>query len=271
MSLEHLASWLRCPNCHLPLEPTAVLTLGCASGHRFDVNKRGYVTLLDGQSNTVGDTSEMINDRGAFLDSGAYSPIAAALVRLLSGRRTQRVLDAGCGTGYYLRQVFAQLPDARGLALDRASAAVRIATRSSERISGLVADTWRALPVRDSACDVVLDIFSPRNSPEFHRVLSANGTLIVVVPREDHLHELREAAPMLSVPHGKADLLREQLAAEFSADAQSEVRFTVPLTSAQAHLLRTMGPTGHHSSRTAVFHAPPKVTVAVEALRFTRR
>jgi len=172
MALEQLASWLRCPNCFQPLAPTAALTIGCDSGHRFDVNKRGYVTLVDAKSTTGGDTAEMLTDRAEFLDSGAYSPIAQAVVRLLAGRRSARVLDAGCGTGYYLRQVLSHLPEARGLALDRASAAVRLATRSSERINGLVADTWQALPVRDGVSDVVLNIFSPRNPPEFQRVLS---------------------------------------------------------------------------------------------------
>ena len=40
--------------------------------------------------------------------------------------------------------------------------------------------------------DILLDIFSPANYSEFRRSLSKDGTLIKVVPTENHLKEIRQ-------------------------------------------------------------------------------
>ena len=75
------------------------------------------------------------------------------------------MLDAGAGTGHYLRGALSVLPSALGLAMDLSARAVARAVRSSDRVDGLVADTWRPLPVRSDTADTVLDVFAPRNHP----------------------------------------------------------------------------------------------------------
>jgi len=272
--LTRLAEWLRCPNCFAPLEPTGELTIGCALGHRFDVNKRGYVTLVNARSITSGDTAQMLDDRAALLGSGAYAPVVDALLGLLP-RDAERVVDAGCGTGYYLMQALQARTAASGLALDRSTAAVRLATRSSERISGLVADTWAPLPIRDATADVIFNIFAPRNPAEFQRILRPGGVVIVVVPRANHLEELREAVPMLSVPANKAEHLEQQLADRFRLEGHSSVVYPLSLAAGQAELLREMGPSAHHpfaSESEAAFArmTPQSATVSVDVLRFAR-
>src|SRR3954451_19714723 len=194
VDLPRLAGWLRCPACAADLEAFAPLTLACATGHRHDVNKRGYASLLGGGTKLLGDTAEMLDARDLVLESGAYSPIAdavatAAAFGLAAGGLAAgglaagvtdggRVLDAGAGTGDYLRGSLAASPSALGLALDLSPQAVARAVRSSVRIDGIVADTWRPLPVRTEVADVVLDVFAPRNLAEFHRVLRPEGTLV---------------------------------------------------------------------------------------------
>jgi 23S rRNA (guanine745-N1)-methyltransferase len=269
MSLEQLARWLRCPNCGADLFPTAQLTIGCASGHRFDVNKRGYVTLVNTRGASTGDTAQMLNDRATVLNSGAYSPIVDALLALLPLDSGPRVLDAGCGTGYYLRRVLEASADATGLALDRSPVAVRIATRTDDRVSGLVADTWQPLPIRNAVSDVILNVFAPRNPAEFHRVLRAGGSLLVVVPKVGHLHELRQNTQMLTVPDGKLEHVEAQLAPLFRPSECIPVEFRLPLGSGHAELLREMGPSAFHEL-TPAQREPSAVTVSVDVVCFDR-
>ena len=269
--LDRLASWLRCPVCELPLEPVDRLTLGCASGHRHDVNKRGYVSLLGGGSKFVGDTAEMLDARDAVLEGGAYAPIAAALSTALSTAvgTVDRVLDAGAGTGHYLRAVLAASPGAVGLAMDLSPAAVARAVRSSPAVDGLVADTWRPIPVRSHSADAVLDVFAPRNLPEFHRVLRPGGTLAVVVPRADHLGSLRSAGGMLDIPTDKAEDVITATEALYAPLTREHVRYDLALDDGLRRALAGMGPSARHAD--AAPAEADSTTVSVDVLAFTTR
>ncbi|MFF1879322.1 putative RNA methyltransferase [Leifsonia sp. NPDC058230] len=278
MTIDTLAPWLRCPVCAEPLERVERLTLGCASGHRFDVNKRGFVNLVAGGTGLIGDSAEMLDARETILESGLYSPISNALAALGAGTR---VLDAGVGTGYYLRAVLAAHPDARGLAMDLSPTAVARAVRASPGIDGLVADTWRPLPIRDGVCDVILDVFAPRNLPEFHRILKPAGSLLVVVPLHDHLAELRAGGRMLEVPADKAAAIVASAAPKFTLREHRAIRATIPLTDATGAALIAMGPSAHHpgpgpeadapGSPAPVRQAVPSTaTLAVDVLHLVR-
>lgn len=270
MSTRTLAAWLRCPNCSSPLSRIDELVLGCNEDHRFDVNKRGYVTLLPGRSQFIGDDAAMLDHRAAALDAGAYAPIAAALSRG-TPFDTHDILDAGCGTGHYLRHVLSDRPDAQGLAMDLSPDAVRRAVRGHPHVDGIVADTWSPLPIRDARCDLVLNVFAPRNLSEFHRVLRPGGALLIVVPGGDHLSQLRASTTMLDVPLEKADRLALQAKPLFALIRTEHVRYELPLTATLAHHLAAMGPAAHHGATTAPAVAPDVVTVAVDVLQFARR
>jgi len=282
VDLPRLAARLRCPVCAADLEPFAPLTLACANGHRHDVNKRGYASLLGGGTKLVGDTAEMLDARDLVLESGAYSPIADAVAAAAGvgladdGDDGHRVLDAGAGTGYYLRAALAGSPSATGLALDLSPQAVARAVRSSDRIDGVVADTWRPLPVRTAIADVVLDVFAPRNLPEFHRVLRPQGTLVVVVPRADHLGSLRAAGTMLDIPSDKAEDVTVAAEPLYALQSREPIGYDLTLTDALRDALAGMGPSARHAAAAAaagVAHADAVDTtrVSVDVLRFTRR
>jgi 23S rRNA (guanine745-N1)-methyltransferase len=288
------------------------LALGCDAGHRFDVNKRGYVSLLASTSRVVGDSAAMLDARAQVLASGVYSPIVDALIELArpaaaSEARHQsvpahgsarafrsdtrpRVLDAGCGTGYYLRALLGAV-GGHGLAMDLSPAAVGRAVRgqgtgagvSDAGVDGLVADTWQPLPIRDGAVDIILNVFAPRNIPEFHRVLATDGVLLVVVPTAGHLAELRAAGPprdgggMLDVPADKAAQLSETVAPYFDRHRQEKITFTIRIDEDTADQLVAMGPSAHHVTEHATAAADENaatfrnVTASVDILRFHRR
>ncbi|MGO4534107.1 putative RNA methyltransferase [Leifsonia sp. 2MCAF36] len=271
VDLVRLASWLRCPVCNADLEAAAPLTLACANGHRHDVNKRGYVSLLGGGTKHLGDTAQMLDARDLVLESGAYSPIAAAVTSAAQG---ERIIDAGAGTGYYLRAALASSTAATGLAMDLSPQAVARAVRSSGRVDGLVADTWRPLPVRSESADTVLDVFAPRNLPEFHRVLRPAGTLVVVVPRADHLAALRAEGRMLDIPSDKAEDVIAASAALYALHSREHVSYDVGLDDALRDALVGMGPSARHSAAGGTPDAAvatTSTTVSVDVIRLTRR
>ena len=274
MSLQTLSEWLRCPNCFLPLAPTGALRLGCSTGHSFDVNKRGFINLLTGPPKFIGDSAAMLDARDSFLAAGWYKPLQAAIRTVISPEHPRRILDVGCGTGYYLREALPLGEDVRALGMDLSPTAVSRTIRSHDRIDGLVADVWSPLPVQGASVDVILNVFAPRNAAEFHRVLRPGGLLLVVVPRPTHLRELRRAGLAVEMQVDKAAHLEASLAAWFALESAQHLEQTVALCVAEVASLIGMGPSSHHAAPTGHEPAPASaqdVTIAFDIFGFRRR
>lgn len=274
MSLQTLSEWLRCPNCFLPLSPSGPLTLRCASRHSFDANKRGYISLAGGARRLIGDSAAMVDARALFLSAGWYAPLRERLAERVADVKPTRVLDVGCGTGYYLQGVLDHTPEAQALGMDLSPVAVARTVAGHDNVDGLVADVWSALPVRDAAADVILNVFAPRNPAEFHRVLRPSGMLMVVVPQKSHLQELRSAGLALDVPPNKAENLAQTLASQgFDLETHDELSAALVLNPEQAAALIGMGPSSHHTDADDVAgHLSPvqTVTASFEVLGFRR-
>lgn len=206
----------------------------------------------------------MLDARAALLASGTYAPIAEAVasaareaVDAATEAHATRdaeggvsVADLGCGTGYYAAAVARRLRARRLLAADRSPDAVRMTLRAlgdAVDTTGVVLDLWRPLPLRDASADVVLDVFAPRNPPEYARVLAPGGALIVVVPSTAHLAGLREQAGMLDIPGGKDALVAEQFAAVgLQLAASTRVEYAIEADASRRALIAGMGPSAHH-------------------------
>ena len=95
--------WM-CPHCAQPLEARES-GLSCVNGHRFDRAREGYVNLLPVQhkrSKNPGDNSEMVRGRRALHQAQLYRPLAEVLCDLVATcTDASRLLDIGCGEGYY--------------------------------------------------------------------------------------------------------------------------------------------------------------------------
>lgn len=91
---------LACPHCAVALDLVDPAVAGCGNGHRFDIARQGYLSLLGKRSRTdTADTADMVAARVAFLEAGHYRPIAQAVAKRC---RPGAVLEVGAGTGYYL-------------------------------------------------------------------------------------------------------------------------------------------------------------------------
>ena len=159
----------------------------CAAGHSFDIASQGYTHLLPVQqkrSRDPGDSKEMVAARRRFLNAGHYQPIAAAVSRAafanLPEGTTASCLDAGCGEGYYLRQLAAAESPVKTLAvlgLDISKWAVLSAAKQDKRPKWVVGSNAN-LPVLPGTLDRLLCMFGFPVYPEFARVLKADGLLL---------------------------------------------------------------------------------------------
>ncbi|WP_104130750.1 putative RNA methyltransferase [Cryobacterium sp. N21] len=274
MSLQTLSEWLRCPNCFLPLHPRGELMLACERGHSFDVNKRGFVNLLTGPRKFIGDSAAMLEARDRFLRAGWYDPLRDAIHTVVAGESPRRLLDVGCGTGYYLGAALPPGADVRALGMDLSPTAVSRTIRSHDRVDGLVADVWSPLPIRAGAADVILNVFAPRNAAEFQRVLRPDGLLLVVVPQPTHLRQLRESGLAVEMQADKSAHLTTSLAAWFRLEHHDQLDRTVHLSPFEVASLIGMGPSSHHSRSSAGEDSTgldQLVTVAFDIFGFRRR
>lgn len=224
-----------------PLDGTPLHCSGsawtCASGHSFDIASQGYTNLLPVQhkrSRDPGDSKEMVAARRRFLAAGFYQPIAAAVSRAvlaeLPAAASISCLDAGCGEGYYLRQLAAAVPEEQTLALlglDISKWAVLSAAKQDRR-PGWVVGSNAKLPVMPGSLDRVLCLFGFPVYAEFARVLKPGGLLVQVDAAPDHLRELREIIYPSLKPERPADL---QTPAGFSRLPTDTLRFSIELTS----------------------------------------
>lgn len=222
----------------------------CSAHHSFDVAKHGYVNLLGHGSPANADTAAMVAARDRFLSGGHYDPISDAVAAEAPSAR--RVLEVGAGTGHHLARVLEQLPEADGVALDVSVPASRRAARAHPRMASVVADTWAGLPLQDATVDAVLCIFAPRNPPEFARVLRPGGVVVVVMPRPEHLLELRRNHGLLDVGADKSLRLEEASHGHLKAVSSSDISYDVDLTATQVADLIAMGPNAFHTHETFV-------------------
>ncbi|ANN19267.1 rRNA (guanine-N1)-methyltransferase [Amycolatopsis orientalis] len=239
---------LLCSVCGDPVGSTG-RTVRCGRGHSFDVAKQGYVNLLHARIPAgTADTAPMVAARVDLLSSGVYLPLADALAKVASEYvEGGLIIDAGAGTGYYLAHVLDAVPTAYGLALDVSAVALRRAARAHTRAGAAVWNLWEPWPVADSSASLVLNVFAPRNAAQFHRVLTADGLLVVATPNPGHLGELGDL--VISVDGGKDARLEETLGERFSRVERRDVTQRVTLSPAQIRQVVEMGPSAHHLHR----------------------
>jgi 23S rRNA (guanine745-N1)-methyltransferase len=180
------------------------MSLICQNGHSFDLAKTGYVNLLPVQnkkSKDPGDSKAMVASRQSFLNSHAYQPIADKLNEIIKTQLNShskshhelRLLDAGCGEGYYLSRLASQdeYSLVSSIGLDISKWAVTAASKRNKSLSWLVASNAH-LPMPENRFEGILCLFGFPVWSEFERVLTEQGFVIVANAGADHLIELRQ-------------------------------------------------------------------------------
>jgi len=171
----------------------------CQNQHSFDLAKEGYLNLLPVQykhSKEPGDCKQMMVARREFLETGFYEPMAKAVAIMIDAINVKglRLLDMGCGEGYYSRKIVFYCKHGKQLALhgiDIAKFAIAAAAKKQPDAQFIVASSNR-LPYPDQYFDFVMRVFAPSDDGELTRVLKSSGHLLTVTPGPRHLWQLKE-------------------------------------------------------------------------------
>lgn len=213
----------------------------------------------------------MLQARRQFLERGHYTPLSNQIHELVrrylaeadtaqparlshQHDRCIPIFDAGCGEGYYLgslkRFLDSQLPDVSCcyLGIDSSKEAVKMAARHYKDICFVVASVKERLPLVDNAVQVILNIFAPRNVPEFARVLVPGGLLLVVIPGSNHLLPLRTMLSLLNIEQDKQQHVIEQFRPWFILRDTLPLNYTLPLDKEAITHLVQMTPNYWHLS-----------------------
>ena len=186
---------LLCPICGKPLSSDGKC-FRCENRHSFDIAKEGYVNLAPGRSGS-GDSREMCRARRDFLSAEYYSRFAEALADAVKRHIPESpavICDAGCGEGYYIREMKKRLPERDFVGFDLAKDSVRFAAKaekSAEKPAVYAVAGIFDMPLADLSCAAVTSVFAPVPAEEAHRILSDRGILAVAHPGEKHLSGFR--------------------------------------------------------------------------------
>ncbi|MGN0552631.1 MAG: methyltransferase domain-containing protein [Oscillospiraceae bacterium] len=200
-----------CPKCGEPLHRESG-SFKCVSNHVYDTARSGYVNLLlVQQMNTKlpGDNKLMVNARKSFLSKGYYDILIDAFSDCVKkySKDGGTVLDAGCGEGIYTVSAAKKAPKMFFMGTDISKTAADAAAKraKAEGVSNILFSVSSVfhLPVKSGSCDMLTTLFAPWCGEEFLRVLKPDGTLIMVIPGERHLWQLKAAIyddPYLNEP-----------------------------------------------------------------------
>lgn len=182
----------------------------------------------------------MVAARRRFLDGGFFAPIAERLFKIVGELATKvgsqaplRIVDVGCGEGYYLHQLskFAQASDypvrLELAGCDISKWAVKLAAKRSEGIAWAVAGN-RQLPFSAESVDIILSMFGFPDWESFKAVQSDDGRVVLVEPGPGHLIELRKIIyPAVNV--SEAPSLTAATEAGYVLEREEPLQFSVNL------------------------------------------
>lgn len=184
----------------------------CENNHSFDISRKGYVNLFQGKngSKNHGDDKAMIKARTSFLDGGFYEGLregVCALSDKYTGKNPE-VVDCGCGECYYTAGIFETLSKSGKspsvAAVDISKDAVMAGAKRCKELKLAVASVFH-LPFESESFDLLVTLFAPFCREEYLRVLKKGGVMIMAIPLENHLWELKQAVydtPYKNIPQG---------------------------------------------------------------------
>jgi len=176
----------------------------------------------------------MIDARQRFLEAKFYKPISIALNNAVfnSLPNVASVLDAGCGEGYYLRELISESLPAQTLdviGLDISKPAILSAAKQNKSINWVIASNAN-IPVLPNTIDRLICMFGFPIYSEFERVLKPDGKLIMIESGPQHLQELRE----IIYPVLKPQTSKETIHDGFKAISNEVINYQIELEGTQA-------------------------------------
>jgi 23S rRNA (guanine745-N1)-methyltransferase len=215
----------------------------CTRGHSYDIARRGYVNLLqpqDRRSRRAGDSKRAVEARAELMRAGIGRGVVDAIVELV--RRLPLpgspplVVDLGSGSGDTLSALADALTVA-AVGIDLSVAAAEFSARRDPRLTWVVANADRRLPLADGSAALALSVHARRNPAECRRILDPRGFLLMAVPAPDDLVELREVVQGTALTRDRCEALVAEHATQFDVVSRTTVRGRATLDRAQLLLL----------------------------------
>ena len=160
----------------------------CEKNHSYDIARQGYVNLILNGS-VHGDSKEMVVARTEFLNHGYYACLQEKLCELIEKYQPNRLVDLGCGEGYYTSKMALHAQECIGV--DLSKDALKTAARIDKKSQYIVASIFH-LPIEENSVDCITNIFAPTPLDEVKRILKEEGVYIRVTPHIKHLYEFKQ-------------------------------------------------------------------------------
>ncbi|WP_010676618.1 putative RNA methyltransferase [Bacillus timonensis] len=188
-------SMFACPICHLPMKVRESKSIICSKHHTFDFTKQGYLNFMTRPVNTKYNKELFEARRKLIVEGGFFEPLSRKIAEIINDAQlghTLSILDTGCGEGSHLSSICRSVnKDVVGVGIDISKEGIQSAAKSYNDKIWAVADLAKT-PFKEASFDVILNMLSPSNYTEFHRLLKINGIVIKIVPQSGYLKELRE-------------------------------------------------------------------------------
>lgn len=243
---------LSCPYCGNGFE-LVNSSLMCSLGHQFDISKQGVLVLL--KTNLKEDklySRDLFMSRRRIMLAGLYRSVYPHFENYMND--SDFVLDMGSGEATHDMFLSAR-KSIHIMGVDLAKEGVRLASDFlQEGVLSVVADLSH-LPISDGSINVILNILSPSNEAEMHRILKSDGLVLKVVPRENYLIELRK-----SVGLGVYEALEPDFK-HFTCVERIPIKDTFQLNADLFHDLVNMTPLSNHKGVDGFFD---EVTIDLE-------
>ena len=195
---------LLCPVCKENLIKDVLNKMyKCENNHTYDIAKEGYVNLLisnQKRSKNPGDSKEMVLARVEFLSKGYYGLLSDKINQMIveslckDNNDKFNIMDLGCGEGYYLTNLKNYMDEknikANYYGMDVSKEAVKYASKTNKDCVWAVGNNFH-IPAENKSIDCILSVFSPIDIDECNRVLKDDGVFVRVLPRTNHLIQLR--------------------------------------------------------------------------------
>ena len=186
---------LICPYCKKSL---ALLdnSLLCENKHTFNLNKKGYVRLLNNNKYVESKiyNKDLFMSRREFIKKDLYNFIYDEIAKIINEKDDGEIniLDLGCGEGLHSIKILNKLKiKYKYYGFDYSKSAIELATDFNSMANFYFLSDVNNIPLKDNSIDIVLDFLSPYNEKEVKRILKNTGIFIKVVPGEKYLSELR--------------------------------------------------------------------------------
>lgn len=228
-------------------------SLKCKKGHTFNINKKGFCSLLRKQKNFSSDiyTKELFLNRRFVLEQLIYKDVYRFISEFINkkGKETINIFELGSGESthsYYIKKLLNI--NNNYCVSDLSKEAIEMSTDYlKDGLLPIICDAYN-LPIKDASVDYVVDILSPFNNKEVKRILKKDGFFIKVFPECNYLKELRKLINLKD--YDKENEVFDNFAKNFETVEKRIVNYTINLTPELSQSIIKMTPlTNNHNTQ----------------------